>query len=77
MLARPRRRILRQSLHKLKKSEPADVMIQAGTFAPFNQTQLVLEKVFGALYLKNVKESLRTRLDTIELDDQAIQNAIR
>ncbi|KAF9945665.1 hypothetical protein BGZ65_010503, partial [Modicella reniformis] len=63
---------------ELKKSEPADVMVLAGIFAPFNATPLMVQ-VFGALRLKEIKRSFAVDLDPDmpEFHDSVVIRAIR
>ncbi|KAF9344342.1 hypothetical protein BGX26_004508 [Mortierella sp. AD094] len=60
----------------LKKSEPADIMILAGTFAPWNPTERMI-RIFNKHRLKKIRNSMKKKLDTIQLDDGCIQKAIR
>ncbi|KAF9166435.1 hypothetical protein BGX21_001131 [Mortierella sp. AD011] len=68
--------IISLRMGELKQSEPADIMVLAGTFAPFNETPL-MERVFGKLQLKRIKESLIVDIDKVHIDDHAIQESIR
>ncbi|KAG0006916.1 hypothetical protein BGZ80_005097 [Entomortierella chlamydospora] len=52
---------------ELKKSEPADIMMLAGTFAPWHPTPM-MEKVFSKNILKKIRDSLSKKLEPI--DDQ-------
>ncbi|KAG0205894.1 hypothetical protein BGX31_002869, partial [Mortierella sp. GBA43] len=67
---------LKLRAHQVKRSEPADVMILAATFSPFNETEL-MGQIFEKGRLRRIRSSLVTKLDPIDLDDKTIQNAIR
>ncbi|KAF9082681.1 hypothetical protein BGX29_003682, partial [Mortierella sp. GBA35] len=62
--------------HELKKTDPADTMILAGTFSPWHPTDRMI-KVFTHRRLRKIQESLRKDLDSIDINDRCIQNAIR
>ncbi|KAF9186253.1 hypothetical protein BGZ50_002582 [Haplosporangium sp. Z 11] len=61
---------------ELKKSEPADTMILAGTFAPWSPTTRMV-RIFTHQRLKKLRESLKNDVDMIDIDDGCIQRAIR
>ncbi|ORZ12463.1 hypothetical protein BCR41DRAFT_100137 [Lobosporangium transversale] len=63
---------------ELKKSEPADVMILAGTFAPWHPTTM-MGKIFSKKCLQKIRDSLSTNMEPIEnLDaDISILHSIR
>ncbi|KAF8927981.1 hypothetical protein BGZ47_001878 [Haplosporangium gracile] len=61
---------------ELKKTDPADTMISAGTFSPWHPTDRMV-KVFTHRRLRKIQESPRKDLDSIDIDDRCIQNAIR
>ncbi|KAG0371464.1 hypothetical protein BGX24_001629 [Mortierella sp. AD032] len=61
---------------ELKKTDPADTMILAGTFSPWHPTDRMV-KVFTHRRLRKIQESLRKDLDPIDINDKCIQNAIR
>ncbi|KAF9081335.1 hypothetical protein BGX23_000988, partial [Mortierella sp. AD031] len=61
---------------ELKKTDPADTMILAGTFSPWHPTDRMI-KVFTHRRLRKIQESLRKDLDPIDINDKCIQNAIR
>ncbi|KAG0199073.1 hypothetical protein BGX28_007599 [Mortierella sp. GBA30] len=61
---------------ELKKSEPADTMILAGTFAPWSPT-IRMVRIFTHQRLKKLRESLTNDVDMIDIEDGSIQRAIR
>ncbi|KAI1316995.1 hypothetical protein EDD11_009154 [Mortierella claussenii] len=61
---------------ELRKSEPADIMILAGTFAPWSPTAR-MTKVFTKQCLKKLRDSLTKKVDAIDIEDASILRSIR
>ncbi|KAG0328237.1 hypothetical protein BG004_002580, partial [Podila humilis] len=59
----------------LKKSEPADIMILAGTFAPWSPTTR-MKKIFNTQFLRKLRDSLTKKLDAIDIEDSSIIRSI-
>ncbi|KAF9180886.1 hypothetical protein BGZ50_005849 [Haplosporangium sp. Z 11] len=61
---------------ELRKTEPADIMILAGTFAPWSPTAR-MTKVFTKQCLKKLRDSLTKKVDAIDIEDASILRSIR
>ncbi|KAF9578657.1 hypothetical protein BGW38_005438 [Lunasporangiospora selenospora] len=53
---------------ELKKSEPADIMMLAGTFTPWHPTPM-MEMVFSKKILKKIRDSLSKKMEPIDNQD--------
>ncbi|KAG0250570.1 hypothetical protein BGZ95_007156, partial [Linnemannia exigua] len=61
---------------ELTKTEPADIMILAGTFAPWSPTAR-MTKIFPKQCLKKIRGSLTKKVDAIDIEDASILRSIR
>ncbi|KAG0247479.1 hypothetical protein BG011_001417, partial [Mortierella polycephala] len=61
---------------ELRKTEPADIMILAGTFAPWSPTAR-MTKVFTKQCLKKLRDSFTKKVDAIDIEDASILRSIR